>query len=62
MLPQYEDILSSLKPESNNVSARLLDSLTRFYGDLFDFFQAIARVFSKPNGSKLLITLSLSSN
>jgi hypothetical protein len=52
ILPQYEEVLGSIGSLKNTASQRLRNSLVRFYVDLFDFFQAVARVFSKQDGSE----------
>jgi hypothetical protein len=56
-LPQYAEFYQSLCSGINRFSPRLETSLVKFYVDMFDLFQAIARVFSRPNGS-----MALSSN
>ena len=48
-LPQYEQCMEIF---GNGASERLNASLCQVYVDLFEFFQDVARVFTKKNGSK----------
>ncbi|KAF2181881.1 hypothetical protein K469DRAFT_752715 [Zopfia rhizophila CBS 207.26] len=49
-LPQYAEFYQTLYSGRKRFSPRLSNSLVRFYVDMLEFFQAIARVFSRPNG------------
>ncbi|KAF2200065.1 hypothetical protein GQ43DRAFT_90178 [Delitschia confertaspora ATCC 74209] len=49
-LPQYAEFYQTLCSGDRSFSPRLSNSLVRFYVDMLEFFQAVARVFSRPNG------------
>ncbi|KAH7391025.1 hypothetical protein DE146DRAFT_634868 [Phaeosphaeria sp. MPI-PUGE-AT-0046c] len=49
-LPQYAEFYETLCSGNSRFSPRLQGSLVEFYVDIFEFFQAIARVFSRPDG------------
>lgn len=49
LIPAYSDVLQF---DISNPSVRFRMSLGKFYEDLLDFFQAVARVFTQKNGSK----------
>ena len=48
-IPAYEEILQY---DMTATSDRFKSSLCEFYVDLFEFFQAISRVFTQKSGSK----------
>lgn len=48
-LPQYQDILRIFR---ESPSDRVKSSLSQVYGDFFEFFEGVTRVFTKENGSK----------
>lgn len=48
-LPQYEQFMEIF---GSGASERLKASLCQVYVDLFEFFEGVARVFTKKNGSK----------
>lgn len=50
-LPRFEEIQLAMPESKSKVTHRLTDSLLKFYADLFEFFQAVALVFSKKDGS-----------
>jgi len=50
VIPQYSEILHLVPGTS---SKTFENSLRSFYMDLFDFFKAVARVFSNKKGSML---------
>jgi hypothetical protein len=54
LLPQYKDVYAAIRKAPRPVSQRLRESLISFYSVLFELFEAVARVFSKPDGSKSL--------
>lgn len=49
VLPQYQDIMRIV---GERPSERLKSSLCQVYGDFFQFFQGVSRVFTKGDGSK----------
>ena len=55
-LPRYEDILDTVP---SKITERFRASLRNVYVDLFEFFAAVARVFSQRNGGILTHTLIL---
>lgn len=52
-LPRFRDLLDILR-SGESASQRLRFSIQAFYHDLLELFQAVARVFTKKTGSKLL--------
>lgn len=48
-LPQYREIL---RVSPADVSKSFRESLIRLYTDVFDFFTAVARVFTQKPGSE----------
>ncbi|KAF5013300.1 hypothetical protein FDECE_695 [Fusarium decemcellulare] len=54
VIPRFHDVYTSLNGDSGSpvkFSPRLPEALVRFYQCLFDFFHAVARVFTKKDGS-----------
>jgi hypothetical protein len=51
-LPRYEEVFQSLAPNTTTVTSRLSSSFGQLYADLFELFEAVARVFSSKDGSK----------
>ena len=45
-LPRFEEIQLAMPESKSKVTHRLTESLLKFYADLFEFFQAVALVFS----------------
>lgn len=50
-LPRFEEIQLAMPESKSEVTHRLTDSLLKFYADLSEFFQTVASVFSKKDGS-----------
>jgi hypothetical protein len=51
-LPQYKEIAALSRRSKGQPSLRLRNSLCNVYDGLFKFFQSVARVFTKKDGSK----------
>ncbi|KAJ3535001.1 hypothetical protein NM208_g7314 [Fusarium decemcellulare] len=54
VIPRFHEVYASLNGDSGSpakFSPRLPEALVRFYQCLFDFFHAVARVFTKKDGS-----------
>ncbi|KAI1320331.1 hypothetical protein F5Y16DRAFT_405634 [Xylariaceae sp. FL0255] len=49
-LPRYEELYNSLKAHNGQINQRLKESMQSLYVTLFEFFEAVSRVFSNKHG------------
>lgn len=50
-LPRFQEVYDSLAKQPSALSTALKSSFQRLYSHLFEFYGAIARIFSKKCGS-----------
>jgi hypothetical protein len=55
-IPAYNEVKKCAEKNQKIISERFQESLRAFYGDLFEVFRGVARIFTQKSGSRLFIT------